>query len=269
MPFAQMAAALGTTLGGKLVGKGLEAAGVGPEMANATGESVAPMMKIAGIPTPGTGAMLGQDAKAYMDKAFPGTNPWERLGASYPGASVDAAQTNVKGQKEMQEKELKTRKDIARIQADATTQAASIAHGPAAVSAVDRFRNNGDIGEFDTPTTIAVRKVESEIAKLEAETRALLAGEVKTLYDAIVSQNEAKMKQALAQYDKKIAELEVTNRLTQNNRGTVYNLGKYLKDYVNDSINKYKFWSRGKTAPIPLQRSAPGKVRGSTHYKNQ
>lgn len=38
-----------------------------------------------------SGADMGKSAKDYFDNAFPGTNPWERLGTSAPAGQVGAA----------------------------------------------------------------------------------------------------------------------------------------------------------------------------------
>ena len=35
-----------------------------------------------------TGSRLGQMQKEYMDAAYPGTNPWERLGAGQSGSTA-------------------------------------------------------------------------------------------------------------------------------------------------------------------------------------
>lgn len=80
-----------------------------------------------GIPLPGkTGFALGQDAADYYSKAFPGTNPWEQLGASNPSGAVETSQIaarqqerGLKNQRYMQERELNTRKDVAETQAKA------------------------------------------------------------------------------------------------------------------------------------------------------
>ena len=48
-----------------------------------------------------TGAEMGMDAKAYYDAAFPGTNPWERLGAGNPAGQASIADQQVKNQKKI------------------------------------------------------------------------------------------------------------------------------------------------------------------------
>lgn len=81
-----------------------------------------------GIPLPGkTGSELGQDASDFFDKAFPGTNPWERLGTGNPAGSVESSQISAKqqqralqGQEIMQRRELGTRMQIAQMNAEAS-----------------------------------------------------------------------------------------------------------------------------------------------------
>ncbi|AJK28269.1 putative minor capsid protein [Eel River basin pequenovirus] len=153
--------------------------------------SIGPMIgKIAGIPMPGdprTGADLGKDARAYFDEAFPGTNPWERLGSSYGGGAVEVAKQQTKSQEQLQARELRTREKIAKIQARAQTTSAAVAHGPEAVTALDSFSRTGRVGNFNTPTTIAWKKLQPELDNIAADTRLKQTGAYKNMQEAMLT----------------------------------------------------------------------------------
>ena len=82
--------------------------------------------KVQGVPTPGslaTGLYQGQQTLDYMNTAFPGTTPWERLGVSSPTGALAGQLIQTQSQQEiadkqretellMQERELATRTNI-------------------------------------------------------------------------------------------------------------------------------------------------------------
>lgn len=101
---------------------------------------------IGGITGPPSGRESGQQAAGYYDEAFPGTNPWERLGAGNPigalgsaGIAADAATKNVRTQMSQQERTSKRQADasvrVAEINAAGASNVANIHAGPAGVSA--------------------------------------------------------------------------------------------------------------------------------------
>ncbi len=49
---------------------------------------------VGGITGPGGGSQAGTSAREYYDEAFPGTNPWERLGAGNPIGALGSAAIN-------------------------------------------------------------------------------------------------------------------------------------------------------------------------------
>lgn len=95
-----------------------------------------------GIPMPGlSGSMLGAQNRRQQESQYPGTNPWERLGA--PQAAAGAiAQTKEHGkqQKELQSKELKTKIQVANIAAGAHVEAARTSVAPAVARAPSQIK---------------------------------------------------------------------------------------------------------------------------------
>ncbi|AJK28292.1 putative minor spike protein [Eel River basin pequenovirus] len=266
MPFGKILGALATSIGPKLIEGLAGKAGLSSGMAEAAGSAVPAMTKIAGIPLPGHGAMAGQDAAAFMDKAYPGTNPWERLGAN-AGASIGAAEKTTKSQERMQEKELATRKQVARIQAGATTEAAAIAHGPDAVTSISGRR----VDPFDTRTQQDRERLPHEIGKIIQDTR--------------LTRGQATIEEAKA----KIADLLAQAGLTKDQYPNLYtalaNIGKAGTEKARDGGKRKvtrpeqsKAWTgfirelralvTGKAKSFK-ERRAPiiTTVPGSTHYK--
>ena len=268
MPFGKILGALATSIGPKIV-EGLGGKmGMSNEYAQAAGSAVPAMTKIAGIPLPGQGASLGQDMKAYMDKAFPGTNPWERLGSQYAGAGVESAKVSTKSQEKMQVKELASRERIAKIQAGATTEAAAIAHGPDAVTSISGRK----VDPYDTTTQQARERLPHEIAKLVEEGK--LTG------------SQATIEKAKAQIADALAAAGLTKEQFPNLYASLANIGKGVaKSSAGGTKRKVTTQNRNKawnTFVKELQRLLSGNAKsfnerrapvitsvpGSTHYKN-
>ena len=77
--------------------------------------------------SPGTKA--GKAANDYFSQVAPGAGQWDRLRASNPGGQMAAVNQQTQVQERMQQRELETRKDVARIGAAATLGAAATPYG--------------------------------------------------------------------------------------------------------------------------------------------
>lgn len=80
--------------------------------AKQTYDTFKPAPKVPGVPTPQDidGGAAGTERREYMDEAFPGTTPWERLGSTTGGeAPAQIAATN---QYRMQQKEFQQQRLI-------------------------------------------------------------------------------------------------------------------------------------------------------------
>lgn len=167
--------------------------------------------KILGIPAPQqpkTGAALGIDQRAAMDQAFPGTNPWERLGApGYAGAGVEAAKQTGKVQQKMQDKELSTRRQIANIQADAHVQAAATSVGPRAVASALQTRRG---------------------ARGEDYTTANMASATQSYAQAVVIGHKATIVKEEARLAKQMADAKLTSQQVSNTQAAVLNAIKEI-----------------------------------------
>lgn len=60
---------------------------------------------------PKSAGELGSDSKKFMDQAFPGTNPWERLGSQSPAGAVEVQQASGGIQKQVVEKQTRTMRE--------------------------------------------------------------------------------------------------------------------------------------------------------------
>lgn len=172
--------------------------------------------KVFGIPPPVTGAQLGEQQRAYMDQAFPGTNPWERLGQSSALSPVEVAQEQRKTQsKQLQvqeriaNKQMATQERVAQIGAGATKFATAFRHGPEGLRAMEQADEGRPIGAYDTEVSIKARKVSSEIKKLDAESRLALERALLAVVQAQRTESEAKIKAAEALFRRSLARLKV------------------------------------------------------------
>lgn len=174
--------------------------------------------KVMGIPTPTpkTGAALGADMRAYQDQAFPGTNPWERLGGSgYPGGGVETAKQAGKVQKEMQTKELATRVQVANIGAQAHVQSAATQLGSQAVRASKAIQEGYRVPDFKTPAQAQIGKIKQETLTEVARTA--------------VEGSRAQLEAALAKLAKPMAEAKLTAEQTRNTTATIVNAMKEIE----------------------------------------
>jgi len=143
--------------------------------------------KVTGIPTPQqrTGPEIGQDYKGFLDSAYPGTTPWEQLGANSPMGAIQSGENQVKQQVKMQERELLNRSALQQQDlenksaiADQTnrahiitllgTQSAQAAHQGL------KLLNNPPQNQsllWPTPTDSHIRKTEADIGKTTEETK--------------------------------------------------------------------------------------------------
>lgn len=131
------------------------------------------------------GEAAGKYAKSYYDKAFPGSSTWDRLGASNPsGQNAQAS-----AQERMQTKELKTRKDIARLQTNAQIKSALI-------SSEAPMRQ----------ASVAEAKLPIEVQNLSADTRKKLAEQLSQLALARLTGHKATLEGAKVRIKDLLAE---------------------------------------------------------------
>ena len=156
---------LGGVFGQKLLG-GL-GGGIGGGIGGAIGQRFADL-----ITPPQTAAQLGRDAASYYNNAFPGTNPWERLGSSQSSGVSERAIAK------RQERATTTSANISasgvRDQANIHTAggfAKTVFEGTGSVDAAldARRRFLGGVGVGDIKS-LAAQKFPAELANLLADT---------------------------------------------------------------------------------------------------
>ena len=126
-----------------------------------------------------SGGSLGQGAKDYYDAAFPGTNPWERLGAGNPQGQVDVAHQQAKQKNKELHTASQTQLKTAQIHANAQVKSAQISANP---------------GERQAAVAEALSG--PQIAKLAQEAKTLDTQAVKNLQDALLSGAKTEWTQA-------------------------------------------------------------------------
>lgn len=96
-------------------------------------------------PGPMSGAALGTQARNFFDKAYPGTNPWERLGGSgSPAPAIAASRESARAARHVVQKTTDTSKDVAKIAARGQAVAAAVNAGDP-----DRAKEFGDYAAGD------------------------------------------------------------------------------------------------------------------------
>lgn len=140
-----------SSLSSKLVGKGVDSI----------------VDKVTGVPTPegASGIDAGNFHKDYLDTAFPGTTPWERLGTSSPVGAIQSADTAAASAQRMQREELKSRQSVA----DSTNKANLIGHalqgGPDMVDAALGAYYSMPKRHFDSPVAQGRERIPASITK--------------------------------------------------------------------------------------------------------
>lgn len=165
--------ALGNIVTGRsMVGRGIHSAigGIGSGLFGAAGGALGG--KIFGIPEPKSAAQLGRDTYDYGENAFPGTNPWERLGSSTPVGSVESAKIGQVSQlKQMNQntanlaKERENKRYIAELGAKTAVQTSQIGRGLGASGQDPDARFASDVAKMDANTKLQLQKALTEISQ--------------------------------------------------------------------------------------------------------
>lgn len=132
--------------------------------------------KVFGVPTPEVGpdaSRQGVDLRDFMDSAYPGTTPWERLGGSGGSSygAVESADIGARLQERLQSRELRNRSEIAEGNNTATVAAAASPLGAQAVrNVLDVMHGIGPRGRgYDTHTRQQRELMPSQKRKLRGE----------------------------------------------------------------------------------------------------
>jgi len=133
--------------------------------------------KVTGVPTPAqrSGSEIGADYKGFLDQAYPGTTPWERLGANSPMGAIQSAENTAKNAFEMQKRDLVNKTTVA----DQTNRAHIItALGSLSPQAAQQGLDMLDFrspGFWDSQTQQHREKLQPELSKLDADTKKTVA----------------------------------------------------------------------------------------------
>lgn len=211
--------------------------------------------KIPGVPTPSSnGPAEGANYRGFMDESFPGTTPWERLGAStgsVPSASVAAGSGQL-----MQEKEFRQQRQITDMNNRASVIAAASPYGALARESGLASLYGGRGGNYDTPTGVSRSGVDSEIDLRKSESGLARSGSA--LKDAQVP--GAKADSTSAEYG--IGEAKAAAKYAES-KEIMDLIGKVvprfsLNGFLRNSGESPRWTSRGRSGPSPDQFSGGG-----------
>lgn len=170
IPIPGLGQIFGPELAGKLPGI---AGGLGNILSGGLGISQA--FGDTGISPSEEGRRAGKAHRAFLEEAYPGTNPWERLGTGQAGGQAQIASDERKLKDRMNDKTLSTQRDIARQNAMAAVGPAVIKENPNAASEVFEAvqKGGGSIGP-NAQGALSERQfgLESKVRNIEAAAKA-------------------------------------------------------------------------------------------------
>jgi hypothetical protein len=205
--------------------------------------------KVPGIATPGstieplTGAQQGQQTRDYLENAFPGLTPWEHAGANSAQGAMQSSSTQARTQKEMQERELKTkllmqeaelnnRVNVADKQARASVIGSASQYGANGIVEATKALDGATPEQFNTMVTLANKKVEYEISKLKTETEKQVRELWKSEQQALLTGNL----EAWHALKQKLSNLKIEPAV----KNTIISAGKKLVEYAGQAGNTAK-----------------------------
>jgi len=200
------------------------------------------MDKIFGVPTPPTGAEAGQLQKEFMDAAYPGTNPWERLHSGGGGQASPAsiAASEQRNSRDLQAREFAQQKSLTAMNNRASVISSSAALGPQAMQSALGALKGDSPGDYDTQISLAKQRLAPEIKNLDANTQ-------KSINESLESAVRAKL--TGTEQEIKAAELKFIDESLR--AGINANKSKSLLTFV---VNQADSFSRGfKTYTHPFQ----------------
>lgn len=217
-----------SNLGSSLLG------GLGASAGGALGGKL--LDKIFGVPTPPTGAELGETQKAFMDAAYPGTNAWERLGSGGGGSSSPAsiASAEIKNQRQMQAREFMQQRSLTEMNNKASIVASTAPLGTSATkSALDVYSGKSG-SDYDTQISLAKQKLLPEIANLNAKTQLDLQNAFESAVRARLTKNEADIKQADASLANEMAKAKLTGEKSKSITTLLQNFAENMGNAAYD-----------------------------------
>jgi len=165
--------------------------------------------KVMGVPTPADPMQTGLgdsgvEYREFMDNAFPGTTPWERLGANTPAGALGSADVAAKNQLKLQYKDLEVRERLA----DKSNIASIISSmGPQGAFALDnaiaKYANSAaPSGQYPSQNERDQQALQKKLDHLDAQIRSLGAS-------AGLDEERAKLEKERAKYAAILAKLDV------------------------------------------------------------
>lgn len=188
------------------------------QLAEGSAQSLSGMLqdqggKLLGIPTD------DEKLQRTMNKLYPGTNPWERLGGVGAGVSGTALQARVnrdqqRNQQVLANKNIQKDKEVARIQAQAQVKSAEIAASPKEKLVPSQVQlNEASVSRANEQANAIAKKLAPEIAKLTQERRVLIREMVKLAAEGYIVEAKKKYADALGKQEVRQKEMGWANVL--------------------------------------------------------
>jgi len=219
-------------------------AAVAPTVQEAVGRKLGPKL---GIPSP------GEEQAQFMNEAYPGTNPWERLGSPSSGAMAAAQEqrrssyTAANAQRYSAETSAGATREAAATSAGAQEYSARISfltkaleQGPQAFNAARSYLDGrgrkagsglGMIGTWPTQVTLEAQRMPAQIRLLQAQT-----GLARTQAESIAAKLKPEIDHLYSQVLKNNTDAEY--KAFQNLTSTVYTAAKETANLTEADIRR-------------------------------
>ena len=192
--------------------------GIGENIGNRAAEAAGD--KVFGVPSHLTGAQLGEAQRQYMDAAFPGTNPWERLGQSSALTPVQVAKENRRTQNQLVRQTTGAQKSVARINqetqlkvADKNNEASLIGafsqYGPDGLKALQGMRSGAPVSDYHTQVTQNTAKLFKEMTLLDAQAKETLERATHQHYAGLTAKEESQRQRSQNAFRETLTRLDV------------------------------------------------------------
>jgi len=242
---------------------GSTASGVGSAVGGALGGKLTD--KITGIPSALSATEQGLQAAEYMNAAYPGTTPWDRLGAGGGGSPSALSASNVERMKmrqenKMQSRALSTQALIADRQNRAHLISTASGYGIPGIREVLKAYDGSRTTSYDTPSIQAREKLPYELQKLSAEKAKILMDETASYQQALKIAAEGDTARVHAEFARKAAELG----LSESQSRVWLNWANTAKSVVNSGTDIFKTGRVPKGSSETIEKFDKfGKSRGS------
>lgn len=218
--------------------------------------------KIQGVPTPpgipgaARGKQAGQNQADFLNASFPGTTPWEQLGAGSPMGQIASAGINAKTQQTLQRNELAMRDRIVDKQTKAGLIGAATPFGTEAIKTVLNAQKGFPMEDFTSRNWELQQKLENTLREIPN----IKSGDLKQAAGLMIDIIDTRMKGVKMEAKTKMMQLQQFMQKFNISKQTMQKLQQIISKFKgqNDQLHKESINKSTKNKPF----------KGYEKYKN-